>query len=258
MPGDPHSGSKVWKAPDREIGKPGENRGKAIAHRDSQPAAALHDRENRRDLRSCHWAADVQPILSTKSYPGRMEFSARLVLTSNSGYSKKRVSFFHSASAYRHALLSALEAKQRTALPRSCRGYHREEFSPFPDPGCGAPQLSSLCGELPHRSQTVRPSEPQSGLQPGLGDLAEPLRKTVFWHETNKRHVPFLAHRLGHRFIEPRFKCAPLDESRKFRQICRVAFHDHLDSANSGPLRSRFIYRLNRGREHPALLDDSI
>ena len=28
MPGDPHSGSKVWKAPDREIGKPGENRGR--------------------------------------------------------------------------------------------------------------------------------------------------------------------------------------------------------------------------------------
>jgi hypothetical protein len=23
MPGDPHSGSKVWKAADREIGKPG-------------------------------------------------------------------------------------------------------------------------------------------------------------------------------------------------------------------------------------------
>jgi len=28
MPADPHSGSKVWKAPDREIGKPGENREK--------------------------------------------------------------------------------------------------------------------------------------------------------------------------------------------------------------------------------------
>src|SRR4029077_1476937 len=40
---------------------------------------------------------------------GRMEFSARLVLSSNSGYSKKRVSFFHSASAYWQALLSALE-----------------------------------------------------------------------------------------------------------------------------------------------------
>jgi hypothetical protein len=81
MPGDPHSGSKVWKAPDREIGKPGENRGKVIAHRDLQPTAAFHDRENRRNLRSRLWAADVQPILSTKSY-GRMEFSARLVLSS--------------------------------------------------------------------------------------------------------------------------------------------------------------------------------
>jgi hypothetical protein len=38
MPGDPPGGSKVWKAPDREIGKPGENRGKVIAHRDLQPA----------------------------------------------------------------------------------------------------------------------------------------------------------------------------------------------------------------------------
>ncbi len=68
MPGDPHSGSKVWKAPDREIGKPGENGGKVIAHRDLQPTAAFHDRENRRNLRSRLWAADVQPILSTKSY----------------------------------------------------------------------------------------------------------------------------------------------------------------------------------------------
>jgi hypothetical protein len=31
----------------------------------------------------------------------------------------------------------------------------------------------------------------------GLGDLAAPLRKTVFLHETNKRHVPFSAHRSG-------------------------------------------------------------
>jgi len=40
-----------------------------------------------------------------------MEFSARLVLSSNSGYSKKQVSFFHSASAYWQALLSALEGQ---------------------------------------------------------------------------------------------------------------------------------------------------
>ena len=43
------------------------------------------------------------------SATGRMEFSARLVLSSNSGYSKKRVSFFHSVNAYLQALLSALE-----------------------------------------------------------------------------------------------------------------------------------------------------
>lgn len=52
MPGDPHSGSKVWKAPDREIGKPGENRGKAIVRRDVQPTAAFHDRENRSNLQA--------------------------------------------------------------------------------------------------------------------------------------------------------------------------------------------------------------
>ena len=68
MPGDPHSGSKVWKALDRKIGKPGENRGKEIARRDLQPTAAFHDREYGRNLRSRLWAADVQPILSTKSY----------------------------------------------------------------------------------------------------------------------------------------------------------------------------------------------
>jgi hypothetical protein len=68
MPGDPRSGSKVWKAPDREIGKSGKNRGKVITHRKFQPAAAFHDGENRRNLRSRLWAADVQPILSTKSY----------------------------------------------------------------------------------------------------------------------------------------------------------------------------------------------
>jgi hypothetical protein len=40
---------------------------------------------------------------------GRIEFSARLLLNSSSGYSRNRVSFFQSVSAYWHALLSALE-----------------------------------------------------------------------------------------------------------------------------------------------------
>ena len=68
MRGSPHSGSKVWKAPYWEIGKPRENRGEVIAHRDLQPTAAFHDRQNRCNLRSYQWAADVQPILSTKSH----------------------------------------------------------------------------------------------------------------------------------------------------------------------------------------------
>ncbi len=47
MPGDPRSGSKVGEAPDREIGKPGKNRGKVVAHRNFKPAAAFHDRDEK-------------------------------------------------------------------------------------------------------------------------------------------------------------------------------------------------------------------
>jgi hypothetical protein len=47
------------------------------------------------------------------SATGRMEFSARLALSSNSGCSKKRVSFFQSVSAYWQALLSELEGNAR-------------------------------------------------------------------------------------------------------------------------------------------------
>ena len=67
MAGDPHSGSNVWKAPDREIGEAGKDRGQIVAHRTFQPAAAFHHRENGRYLRSRLWAADMQPILSTQS-----------------------------------------------------------------------------------------------------------------------------------------------------------------------------------------------
>jgi hypothetical protein len=68
MPGDPHSGSKVWKAPDREIGKPGENRRKVIADRDLEPTAAFHNRESRCNLPSCQWGADVDPVFSTQCH----------------------------------------------------------------------------------------------------------------------------------------------------------------------------------------------
>jgi len=74
MPRDPRSGSKVWKAPDREIGKPGENRGKVITHRDLQPTAAFHDRENRRNLRPRLWASDVHPVLPAQSHGAHRVF----------------------------------------------------------------------------------------------------------------------------------------------------------------------------------------
>ena len=65
---DPRSGSKVCEALDRAIGEPGEKRGQVFAHGEFQPAAAFHDRQNRRDLWPRLWAAYVYPILTTKSH----------------------------------------------------------------------------------------------------------------------------------------------------------------------------------------------
>ena len=106
MPGEPRAGRKLWKAPDREIGKPGENRGKVIAHRDLQPTAAFHDQ---RIAATFGLACGLPMCNQFRPRATGMEFSARLVLSSNSGYSKKRVSFFQSVSAYWQALVSVLE-----------------------------------------------------------------------------------------------------------------------------------------------------
>src|SRR6266496_2133432 len=110
MPGDPCSGRKVWEALDREIGKPRENRGQIVAHWEFQPAATFHDRENRRNLGpACGLPMCIQFFRPRAT--GRIEFSARLLLSSSSGYSTNLVSFLHSVSAYWQALLSALEGK---------------------------------------------------------------------------------------------------------------------------------------------------
>src|SRR5208283_4115542 len=106
--GDPHSGSKVWKAPDREISEPGENRGQVIAHRDLQPRQ-LSTTER---IAATFGPACGLPMCNQFFRPratGRIEFSARLVLSSSSGYSRNRVSFLQSVSAYWQALLNALE-----------------------------------------------------------------------------------------------------------------------------------------------------
>jgi hypothetical protein len=108
MPGDPHSGGKVWKAPDREIGKPGENRGKVIAHRNLQPPAAFHDRENCRNLRSRLRASDVQPILSTKSHADDdSDAYARFI---ESALKSGNVVIVAVTEAHRASLLPRLEA----------------------------------------------------------------------------------------------------------------------------------------------------
>jgi hypothetical protein len=88
---------------------------------------------------------------------------------------------------------------QPTVLLRCSHGSPPGEAWLSPDAGHGAPQHSALCGELRRQRQTVRPSAPQSELQPGLVDLTAPPRKTVFWHEPNKRHVPFSSRRSGHK-----------------------------------------------------------
>jgi len=44
--GDPRSGRKVWDRPDREIGRPGENREKVIAHRDLRRRSFPRPRES--------------------------------------------------------------------------------------------------------------------------------------------------------------------------------------------------------------------
>jgi hypothetical protein len=64
---DPRSGSKGWKALDREIGESGKNRCQIVSDGDFQPTAAFHDRENRRDLWPRLGAAYVYPVLSTQS-----------------------------------------------------------------------------------------------------------------------------------------------------------------------------------------------
>ena len=68
MLGDPRGGSKTWEALDREIGKPGENCGQILAHWEFQSSAAFHHRENRRNLRSRLWTADVYPVLPAQGH----------------------------------------------------------------------------------------------------------------------------------------------------------------------------------------------
>src|SRR5580700_3983409 len=76
--GNPRSGSKVWEAPDREVGKSGENRGQIVAHPKFQPAAAF--REPRESLRPLAPPVDCRCV-SSSFYPERL-----VALNSPPGY----------------------------------------------------------------------------------------------------------------------------------------------------------------------------
>jgi hypothetical protein len=64
----PGTRDEFREAPDREVGKSGEDRCQVVAYGDSEPSAAFHDRENRRDLWPRLGATDVYPVLSTQSH----------------------------------------------------------------------------------------------------------------------------------------------------------------------------------------------
>ncbi len=106
----PSSGSELWKALDREIGEPWQDRRQIVPHGKLHSAAAFYYGEDGCDLRSGLWAAHVNPVLRPTA-TGRIEFSARLLLSSSSGYSRKRVNLGQSVSVYWQALASALEGK---------------------------------------------------------------------------------------------------------------------------------------------------
>ena len=140
---------------------------------------------------------------------GRIEFSARLLLSSKFGVFQEAREFL----PQRERVLAGLAE----CTGGQCNGLCcfdlatdivQRGLGSFLTQEHGAPCSPFLCGELLRRRQTVRPSAPPSELQPGLVDLAAPPRKTVFSHEPNKRHVPFLARRSGHRPYSRQFENA--------------------------------------------------
>jgi len=64
--------------------------------------------------------------------PGRIEFSARLLLNFSSGYSKNRVGFLQIVSAYWHALRSALAGNANAGAEGLSAEDVQEQFLRLP------------------------------------------------------------------------------------------------------------------------------
>ena len=76
------------------IGEPRQDVAKILADRQAKTAAAFHDRGEGSDPWASLFAPQVQPVAAI----GRMEFSARLLDSSSSGYLRNSVSRVHSDS----------------------------------------------------------------------------------------------------------------------------------------------------------------
>jgi hypothetical protein len=108
MLSDPRSGSKVCEPLHLQIGKSGEDRGQIVAQRELQPPTAFQTERIAATFgAACGLSMWIQFFRPRAT--GRIEFSARLLFNSSSGYSRNRVSFLHVVSAYWQALLSTLE-----------------------------------------------------------------------------------------------------------------------------------------------------
>ncbi len=68
MLSSPGRRSKVWEALDRNIGKPGQNRGQIVAHWDVDASAGFDDREDGGDFGSGLLTSDVDPVFATERH----------------------------------------------------------------------------------------------------------------------------------------------------------------------------------------------
>ena len=80
----PRGRGYVCDALNRCVCKAWQDVGEVVAHWDFEAAAAFDYREDRGYTRPGLFTSDVDPVFSPKATP-RMEFSARLLLSSSSG-----------------------------------------------------------------------------------------------------------------------------------------------------------------------------
>ena len=92
--GEPGCGSELGDALYGGVGKPRQDIGEVIADGYVEPATAFDHGDDGGYSRSGLLAPDMDPVASATAM-GLIEFSARLLLSSSSAYSRKLISRFH-------------------------------------------------------------------------------------------------------------------------------------------------------------------